>query len=260
MSTVNKQAEKYKELGNEEFRKGDHAKAIEYYTYATEMDPKNPVYFTNRSMCYFKMKEYEKSLRDARKAISINPNWAKGYCRSGTALLELGNFKEALADLEKAAALEPQTPAYAQAAADAKKRMYANLSPAEITKTEGNDFFKMGEIDKAIDKYTQAIKMIGNPSNDKEKAILADIYSNRAMCHQQRWASQDVIADSTAALNLVPTHAKALIRRAQAYESLEKYQDSLNDFEAAVRLQPNMEVAHKGAVRVRNTLRRSGQM
>ncbi len=56
MSAVNKQAEKYKDQGNEEFRQGNFAKAIEQYTYATECDPKNPIYFTNRSMCYFKVR------------------------------------------------------------------------------------------------------------------------------------------------------------------------------------------------------------
>ncbi len=256
---TNKQAEKYKDLGNDEFRKGEFGKAIENYTYATEIDPRNPVYFTNRSMCYFKMKEYEKSLRDAKKAISIDPNWAKGYCRAGTAELELGNYKEALANLQKAAEIDPKTTAYAEAAADAKRRMYANLSPAEISKLEGNEFFKIGEIDKAIEKYTLAITQVKG-HDEKSKQILADIYSNRAMCHQQRWDSKEVVSDASAAIGLVPNHAKAIVRRAQAYESLEKYKESLADFELAARLQPGMDVAHKGAVRIRQTLRRVGEM
>jgi tetratricopeptide (TPR) repeat protein len=39
---------------------GDHAKAIEMYTYATEMDPNNPIFYTNRSNAYFMMKNWDK--------------------------------------------------------------------------------------------------------------------------------------------------------------------------------------------------------
>lgn len=242
---------------------GNFAKAIECYTFATEMDPKNPVYFTNRSMCYFKMGDFAKSLRDANKSIALNNNWVKGYYRAGMAEIEMGDYKAAVKHLKTASDLDPNTPAYAQAAEDAKKRMYATMTKAEITKSEGNDFFTAGEIDKAIDKYTLAISQVNlndEANKDKNKGILADIYANRAMCYQQRWDGKAVIADCDKALDLVPTHVKALVRRAQAYESLEKYAQSLADFEAAVSLEPNMEVAYKGAVRVRGTLRSNKMM
>lgn len=172
----------------------------------------------------------------------------------------MGQFKEALEHLNKAAEMEPDTLAYANAAADAKKRMYATLSKAEITKMEGNDFFKAGEFDKAIAKYTLAISQVDTSDKEKSDAIIADLYANRAMAHQQRWNSDQVVADCTSALKYNPNHIKALVRRAQAYEALEKYQESLNDFEQAVKLAPDMQVAFKGAVRVRATLRKSKQL
>lgn len=205
------------------------------------------------------MGDYAKSLRDALKSISLNNNWVKGYYRAGMAELELGQFKEAVKHLQEAAHLEPNTPAYAEAAADAKKRMYATMCKAEITKDQGNDLFRAGEIDKAIAKYTTALTEI-QPTDDKNKAIIADIYANRAMCYQQQWNPDKVVADCTKAIELVPDHVKAIVRRAQGYEAIEKYKDALSDFETAVRLQPNMDVAIKGAVRVRGTLRRSGAM
>lgn len=51
--------------------------AIEFYTYATEMDPKNHIYMTNRALCYASMKKWDKSLRDADKAIALKPDWEK---------------------------------------------------------------------------------------------------------------------------------------------------------------------------------------
>lgn len=259
MATVNKQAEAYKEKGNDEFRKGDFAKAIENYTYATEMDPKNPVYFTNRSMCYFKMGEHAKSLRDAEKSIKLNNNWVKGYYRAGMAQVEMGQFKEAVKSLEQAAAMEPATAAYSEAAADAKRRLMATMTKAEVTKFEGNELFKSGEIDKALAKYERALTEV-KPTDEKTKAIVSDIYANIAMCQQQRWDYSSVVESCTKCLEFAPQHVKALVRRAQAYESLEKYKAALADFDAASALSPELEIAYKGAVRLRGTLRKLGEL
>lgn len=253
------QAEKQKNLGNDEFKAGNFAKAIEYYTYATELDPKNPVYFTNRSMCYFKMQEWAKSLRDAEKSISLNSNWVKGFYRAGMAQIELGQLKEAFANLEKASELEPGTAAYQQAAEDCKTKLYATMTKAEIIKMDGNKFFKAGEIDKAIEKYTEALKHC-QASDEKSVATRADLFSNRAMCQQQRWSYSEVVEDCTACLELVPNHVKALVRRAQAYEALEKYKGSLADFERATFLSPALDVAIKGSMRVRNILKKTGDL
>lgn len=51
--------------------------AIEFYTYATEMDPKNHIYMTNRALCYASMKKWDKSLRDADKAVALKSDWEK---------------------------------------------------------------------------------------------------------------------------------------------------------------------------------------
>jgi tetratricopeptide (TPR) repeat protein len=253
------QAEKQKNLGNDAFKAGNYAKAIEYYTYATELDPRSPVYFTNRSMCYFKMQEWAKSLRDADKSIALNANWVKGYYRAGMAQIELGQLKEALANLEKAAELEPATPAYAAAADDCRIKYYATLSKPEIVKLEGNKAFKIGEIDVAIQKYTEALKLcVGD--DDKTNQIRADLYGNRAMCYQQRWGYSEVVDDCTECLKLVPSHVKSLVRRAQAYEALEKYKKSLDDFDRATLLSPSLDVAIKGSIRVRNILKKMGEL
>lgn len=256
---MSKQAEKYKNDGNEEFKKGNHAKAIEYYTYATEVDPKNPVYFTNRSMCYYKMKEWQKSLRDAEKAIGLNSSWVKGYYRAGMAQIELGLLKEAHANLLRASELEPSTPQYKQAAEECKAKLYSTMTRAEIIKMEGNDLFKQGEMEKAVAKYTEALKYCQG-DDDLSKQTRADIYGNRAMCNQQRWNYSEVVEDCDKCLEISPRHVKALVRRAQAYEALEKYKKSLADFELATSLSPNLDVAIKGSMRVRGILRRTGDL
>lgn len=250
------QAEKYKNQGNDAFKAGDFGKAIEFYTYATELDPKNHIYFTNRSMCYFKMGDFTKSLRDAEKSVALNSSWTKGYYRAGMAQQELGNLKEALAHLEKAQESEPDTLAYKQAAEDCRAKYYATLTKAEVVKLEGNKFFKAGEMQKAIEKYTQALAL----TKPEEVQVKADLFTNRAMCHQQAWDYSAVVQDCDEALKLVPDNVKALVRRAQAFEALEKYKKSYADFERATLLSPNLDVAIKGSTRVRNILKKMGEL
>lgn len=236
------QAEKYKEQGNDEFKKGNFDKAIEFYTYATEMDPRNHVFFTNRALCYEKMKKYDKALRDAEKSTQLNKDWEKGHYRRGVALRELGRYVEALDAFETCQNLNSKNDEYRKAYDDAKKQMYKGMSEAEIHKIEGNEFFKRGKIQEAIDKYTRALSG-AKGDDDKIKQLKADCYANRAACYVQLYEPQKVRDDCNAALLLVPNHFKALLRRGLALESLEKYKAAVDDFEAALRQHPGDNMA-----------------
>jgi len=236
------QAEKYKEQGNDEFKKGNFDKAIEYYTYATEMDPRNHVFFTNRALCYEKMKKYDKALRDAEKSVALNKDWEKGHYRRGVSLRELGRFSEALDAFEICQNLAPKNDEYKKAYDEAKKLMYKGMSPAEIQKIEGNDFFKRGKINEAIDMYTKALA--GARGDDEAtKQLRADCYANRAACYVQLYEPTKVRDDCNAALLQVPNHFKALLRRGLALESLEKYNAAVDDFELALQQHPDDKMA-----------------
>lgn len=243
-------------MGNEEFKKGNHAKAIEYYTYATEMDPNNPIFYTNRSFAYFKMGQNEKSLRDALKATKKDPQWAKGFYRAGCAQMELGQHEEAHKSFKSAADIDPKKAEFAMAASKAKAAMMSGMTQAEVLKTEANEHFKSGRVDDAIKGYTNALSCAG----PEEASLKADVLANRAACYRQLYEPDNVIADCTEALAINAQHVKAMIRRAQAYESMERYKKALGDFEAACRLAPNMQVAYQGASRIRNAMKKLGMM
>jgi len=244
-------AESYKEKGNDEFKKGNYEKAIEFYTYATEMDPRNHVYYTNRALCYSTMKKWDKALRDAEKSVSIKPDWEKGHYRRGVALRELGRFQEAMSAFEKCTDLNPKAAEYKQAYDETKRAMYRGMSEAEICKIEGNELFKRGKIQEAIDKYAQGLNKASG-SDEKSQAVKADLYANRAACYVQLYEPKKVQADCDAALAINPRHAKALLRRGLALESLEKYDAAVKDFEAALQIVPDDKMAIQALARCRN--------
>jgi len=251
-----KQAEDYKNKGNEEFKKGNHAKAIEYYTYATELDPNNSLMYTNRSNAYWQMKNWEKSARDAKKAIEKDAKNVKGYYRLGMALIEMGQLKEAKDAFTQAVALEPKNQSFNDALTKCKSVIMKDMSEADRLKTEGNEAFKSGKIEEAVGIYTRAIAACKTTEKDTE--IKCDCLANRAACRRQLYLPEECILDCTEVLAMKPDHIKALIRRAQAYESMEKYQKALDDFVAASRIDPNAKIAYEGVARLRNSMKAFG--
>lgn len=72
--------------GNEMANVGEYTAAIDLFTEAIKLDPRDFRFFGNRSYCFDRIQQYEKALRDADKAISLQPDWPKGYFRKGRAL------------------------------------------------------------------------------------------------------------------------------------------------------------------------------
>lgn len=250
-------AEGYKEKGNEEFKKGNYEKAIEFYTYATEMDPKNHIFMTNRSLCYASMQKWDKSLRDADKAVALKADWEKGHYRRGVALAKLARYEEAMQAFQKCLDLNPKSADYQAQFNQAKKDLYKGLSEAEILKLEGNEFFKRGKIQDAITAYSSALEKTSEES-EKDRQVKADLYANRAACNVQLYEPSKVRDDCNMALRLVPNHVKALLRRGQALESLEKYKDALADFQQALTIDPNNNMALQAIGRIKRSMKSMG--
>lgn len=93
-------------------------------------------------------------------------------------------------------------------------------------KNAGNAEFKSKNYEKAIDLYTKAISL------NKD----AVYYNNRAACYNALEQYEKAIEDASTALELDNLYLKALSRRAQAYEKLGNYQESVLDYTAAALL------------------------
>lgn len=90
-------------------------------------------------------------------------------------------------------------------------------------KDKGNDAFKKELWEEAIKYYSEAIK-----SGDKHKD-LAVFYKNRAAAYLKTKEYSKAVDDCTDSLQLSPNDPKALFRRFQAYEGLQKYEEAYKD-------------------------------
>ena len=57
--------------------------AIASYTKAIELDPTNPVYYSNRAAAYSSKASHDEAVLDAEKAIEVDPSFIKAYHRLG---------------------------------------------------------------------------------------------------------------------------------------------------------------------------------
>jgi len=261
----NPAAEQWKNNGNAAFQKGNNAEAVKCYSKAIEIDPNNHVYFTNRATAYAAMQEWEKALPDADKAVTLKNDWVKGWFRKGQALVGLKRYDDAVDAYKRAVELDPKNEdvtSRLKEAENLKKQTRpkvnadgTNFTPAQVAKEEGNEHFKLGKMDKAIEAYTRALDLCKD-SEDNEKV---NIYNNRAQCYVQLYEPGKVVADCTAALNINPMSVKALLRRGIALESMEKMRQALDDFRKVMVLDPRNQTAITASSRITQALKRAGK-
>jgi len=241
-----KKAAEAKDKGNKFFLAKQYPQAIEWYSKAIKYDPQDSAFYSNRCAAYMGMNKFEEALADSEQCIVLQPNWVKGFYRKGAALVSLGRYEDAVRAFKRGLECEPNNEDLKERLAEAERQAKfvpkkfddqgRPLGPAQIAKEEGNTHFRESRYEQAIAQYTRAIQLA---TTEDEKAIY---YSNRATCHAQLQNHQAVVEDCTNSIIIKPT-VKALIRRALAYEVLEKYQAGLEDMRKVLEMDPSAKVA-----------------
>ncbi|XP_046880994.1 mitochondrial import receptor subunit TOM34 [Hypomesus transpacificus] len=120
-------------------------------------------------------------------------------------------------------------------------------------KQAGNECFKTGQYGEAAALYSQAIKEV-EKSGKKNSDDLSILYSNRAASYLKDGNCADCVKDCTVSLELVPFGIKPLLRRAAAYEALERYRLAYVDYKTALLVDNNIPAAVDGTNRMTKVL------
>lgn len=100
-------AEVWKDKGNAEVLAHNFEKAAEFYTEAIRLYKREPKYYTNRALCYLKLKKFADCITDCTIAIDLDSSIVKAFYRRMQAYQSSGNWKEALDDCEQVLKLQP---------------------------------------------------------------------------------------------------------------------------------------------------------
>ncbi|XP_028281034.1 sperm-associated antigen 1 isoform X2 [Parambassis ranga] len=125
--------------------------------------------------------------------------------------------------------------------------------PLSRLKNEGNLLFKNGQFADALGKYSEAIQGYTESGIDSPDDLCV-LYSNRAACYLKDGNSQECIQDCTRALELQPFSLKPLLRRAMAYESLERYRKAYVDYKTVLQIDMSVQAAHDSVNRITRML------
>ncbi|KGL80502.1 Dyslexia susceptibility 1 candidate 1, partial [Tinamus guttatus] len=125
-------------------------------------------------------------------------------------------------------------------------------------KDKGNKMFATGNYLAAVNAYNLAVRL-----NNK----LPVLYLNRAACHLKLRNLHKAIEDSSKALELltppVPDNenarVKAHVRRGTAFCQLELYAEGLQDYEAALKIDPKNSTIEKDAEKIRRIIQGTSQ-
>ena len=76
-------AKEWKDKGNSLVKEKKYKEALDCYSKAIELDPNDPILYSNRSAMHLNLSEFDEAINDAEKAISLKPDYAKAYLRKG---------------------------------------------------------------------------------------------------------------------------------------------------------------------------------
>lgn len=156
----------------------------------------------------FDQKDWRKGIDLCSAALRAYPiSWI--FNNRGVAYAELKEHDEAIADFNRALALDPK---YAQP--------YNN---------RGLTYDEQGEFDKAMSDYRQAIAL--DPKD-------AQAYYNRGLAYAKREKLQDAMRDFDRAIALAPNFFRVYQNRGVAYMLLEEWGKAVNDFNKVILLGP----------------------
>ncbi|KAH7685834.1 TPR repeat-containing protein [Dioscorea alata] len=128
--------------------------------------------------------------------------------------MALGRFESAVKMAEKAKQVDPRNVEVTV--------MLNNVKSVVRARTQGNEFFNSGKFAEACIAYGEGLRY--DPSNSV-------LYCNRAACRSKLGQWEKSIEDCNEALKIQVNYTKALLRRAASYAKLERWADSVRDYE-----------------------------
>jgi tetratricopeptide (TPR) repeat protein len=224
-------------------------KAINDFTEAIGIDPKNPIIYNNRGAAWSSRLDHDRAIADYTEAIRLDPKNAAIYNNRGAAWSAKQNPGKAIADFNEAIRIDPSfTVAYkwrAKAWQDTKEfdkaiedyTQVIRLDPKNLDAylSRSSAWSLKQQPDKAIADYSQAMQI--DPKN-------ATACFNRGLAWQGKGELEKALADYDETIRLEPRHTKAYIRRASVCWFKNAYDKALADYDEVIRIDPNQPDAY----------------
>ena len=181
-----------------------------FFTEAIARTPQNALCYHNRAVYYGnELHNDEAALKDFDKAIEINPTYMMAILNRGVTYEKLGKKEEAIASLEKALAVNPDSP-----------------NPEVIFRI-ANLRYLLNDFTGSIADYNRLLAM------DK---LYPRIYSHRAGSKAMMGQAEEALQDADKAVSEDPKDEEAYNSRGLANRALSRLNEAVNDFGLAIHI------------------------
>jgi len=175
----------------------------------------------------------------------IRGEQVSSYCNKADEQMTNGDISGAMKSLELASRLDAGSPIIERMMRKVKpkyekmeQRRKAGLSSTEVLKERGDEAYKAANFEVAVGHYSQCIEALKKEGKDTSP-LAVKAYSNRSACYKQISNFDGTIEDCSMVLEVEPENVKALVRRAQAFEGVERYRFALQDVKTVLAMPYN---------------------
>ena len=147
-----------KTLGNECFRRGEYAVAVQHYTQSIEREGATCAAYANRAMCGIKLGRWADAEADCTEALRLDSRYPRAHQRRGVARRALGKHLEATMDFERALLLEPTSKILAKERDESKSafELEANVRPTQARRVVPIEVRESTPVSGEVIKHTRA--------------------------------------------------------------------------------------------------------
>jgi tetratricopeptide (TPR) repeat protein len=191
------------------------------YTTTINLNPTCWMAYNNLGDIYNGLGNYRQALEDLNRAIEIKPGYAEAYVNRGNAYNGLGNYRQAIEDYDRAIEIKPGC--------------------AEAYVNRGNAYNGLGNYRQAIEDCDRAIEI---------KPGYAEAYVNRGLAYFFFGNYRQAIEDLNRAIEINPGLAQAYNNGGNAYFFFGNYRQALEYLNRAIEINPGFAQAYNNRGRI----------
>jgi tetratricopeptide (TPR) repeat protein len=237
---------------------GFYRDAPTFFTEAIARTPRNALCYHNRGVYYGnELHDHEAAIQEFDKAIEINPGYMMAIVNRGVSYENLGKKEEAIASLQKAFAVNPDSPNPDVVFRIANLRYLLNDFIGSIA--DYNRLLAMDKMYPRIYSYRAGSEaMLGQAEEalrDTDKALEVDpkdeeAYNSRGLANRLHGRLDEAMNDFTLAIHIKDDYSRPYNNRGTVYLAKGQPERAIEDFSKAIELDSHFAEAYsnRGAV------------
>ena len=253
----------YYEKGTYNYKLKEYESAINNYTEAIKLDPRNADAYNGIGDASYSLERYDEAIENYKKARDINPKieigfqYAAAYKCRGDELYYHQKYDEAIENYKKATEIDPKIEIgfeYADAYYRIGDAMYNSKKYEEaienyrkvikIDPKHTNAYYSMGASLRNLDRYEEALEnykkaIVINPT-------LAYVYNGIGVVLHELGEYYKAIENYRKALEIEPKDATVYRNIGGAFYSLKKYDEAIENYKKALEIDPKLASAYNG--------------